>query len=196
MNRENFKKLVKTIINEIQQDQSPVVKPNPTDTKISYSAVILDEQSQNDLKKFANDFEVNGVRLEMLVRNSDWKMVCHHMTLKTGELPEDLKKLLFDEKSKRKIPEEERTEQTMEIDAHGYTDKAVAVRVNICGILPKSRTNYMKKTAHITVAINKRGGGSAVNSNDIINWKTLGESIKLTGKVDEVPEVSQAPKVK
>jgi hypothetical protein len=193
MNKENFKKLVKTIINEIQQDQSPIVKPNPTDTKISYSAVILDEDSQEDLKKFANDFKVNGVRLEMLVRNSGWEMVCHHMTLKMGELPENLKKLLFDEKSKRKIPEEERTEQTMEIDAYGYTDKAMAVRVNICSILPTSRTNYMKKTAHITVAINERGGGRAVNSNDIINWKTLDKSIELTGKVDEV---SQAPKVK
>jgi hypothetical protein len=193
MNRENFKKLVKTIINEIQQDQSSVVKPNPTDTKINYSAVILDKDSQEDLKKFANDFKVNGVRLEMLVRDSRWKMVCDHMTLKMGELPENLKKLLFDEKSKRKIPEEERTEQTMEIDAYGYTDKAMAVRVNICSILPTSRTNYMKKTAHITVAINTRGGGEAKHSNDIINWKTLDKSIELTGKVDEV---SQAPKVK
>ena len=192
MNRENFKKLVKTIINEIQQDQSSVVKPNPTDTKISYSAVILDEKSQNNLKKFANDFEVNGVRLEMLVINSGWKMVCHHMTINMGPLKDELKAA-----KETTIG----TEQTMEIDAHGYTDKAVAVRVNICGILPKSRTNYMKKTAHITVAFNERGGGRAVNSNDIINWETLDKSIELksielTGKVDEVPQVPQAPKVK
>lgn len=180
MNRENFKKLVKTIINEIQQDQSSVVKPNPTDTKISYSAVILDEQSQNDLKGLVDQITVNGVRVPILVRYSGWVWYCHHMTINMGPLKDDLKAA-----KKTTIG----TDQDLTVTAIGKSDKAVAVRVE--GVMAGHNKNTI---AHVTVAVNKKQGGKPFDSNKITEWVSIDKfpklkKLKIKGKVEEVPQV-------
>jgi hypothetical protein len=182
MNRENFKKLVKTIINEIQQDQSPVVKPNPTDTKISYSAVILDEESQKNLKDLVDQITVNSVRVPILVDYSGWEWYCHHMTICMGSLPDQLKAYIG-------------SEQDLTVNAIGKSDKAVAVRVE--GLMAGHRKNGI---AHVTVAVNSKGGGKPSDSNKITEWVSIDKFPKLKeiiikGRVEEVPQVPQTPKV-
>jgi len=179
MNRENFKKLVKTIINEIQQDQSPIVKPNPTDTKISYSAVILDKDSQKNLKDLADQITVKGVRVPILVRDSGWEWYCHHMTINMGPLNYILKS-----DKKTTIG----TDQYLTVNAIGKSDKAVAVRVE--GVMAGHSKNTI---AHVTVAVNKKQGGKPFDSNKITEWVKLKElkikDLKIKGKVVEVPQV-------
>ena len=46
--------------------------------KVSYCGVMLDQQSREMI-------------LNHLSIPNDWKVICHHMTIKMGELPENLK---------------------------------------------------------------------------------------------------------
>lgn len=130
-----------------------------------YSAVLLDEKSQLKLEKLAEDIKVNGVRVPMLVRDSGWKMYCHHMTICMGPLPEHLQQYLD-------------APQKLEATHIGISDKAVAVRVT--GFDSKN------KIPHVTVAVNIKGGGKPVNSNDIKEWTALETPVKLTGTVKEL----------
>lgn len=130
-----------------------------------YSAVLLDEKSQLKLEKLAEDIKVNGVRVPMLVRDSGWKMYCHHMTICMGPLPEHLKQYLG-------------TPQKLEVTHIGVSDKAVAVRVT--GFESKN------KIPHVTVAVNIKGGAKPVNSNDIKDWTPVETTIKLSGEVKEL----------
>lgn len=130
-----------------------------------YSAIVLDETSQLKLEKLADDIKVNGVRLPLLVRDSGWKMYNHHMTICLGELPTYLKQYLG-------------TIQKLEATHVGISPMAVAVRVT--GFESKN------KMPHVTIAVNVKGGGKPVHSNDIKDWKMLETPIKLRGEVKEV----------
>jgi hypothetical protein len=130
-----------------------------------YSAVLLDEKSQLKLEKLAEDIKVNGVRVPMLVRDSGWKMYCHHMTICMGPLPEHLKQYLG-------------TPQKLEVTHIGVSDKAVAVRV--IGFDSKN------KIPHVTVAVNTAGGGKPFDSNKITEWTAIETAIKLNGEVKEL----------
>jgi hypothetical protein len=130
-----------------------------------YSAVLLDEKSQLKLEKLAEDIRVNGVRLPMLVRDSGWKMYNHHMTICMGPLPEYLKQYID-------------TPQKLEVTHIGISDKAVAARV--IGFDSKN------KIPHVTIAVNIKGGGKPVNSNDIKEWTPVEKVIKLSGEVREL----------
>lgn len=130
-----------------------------------YSAIVLDEASQLKLEKLAEDVKVNGVKLNMLVRDSGWKMYNHHMTINMGELPNYLKQYLG-------------TKQKLEATHVGISPIAVAVRVT--GFESKN------KIPHVTVAVNIKAGGKPVNSNDIKDWKQLETPIKLRGEVREL----------
>lgn len=130
-----------------------------------YSAIVLDEASQLKLEKLADDIKVSGVRLPLLVRDSGWKMYNHHMTICMGELPNYLKQYLG-------------TRQKLEVTHVGISPMAVAVRVT--GFDSKN------KIPHVTMAVNIKGGGKPVMSNDIKDWKALENPIKLTGEVKEL----------
>jgi hypothetical protein len=130
-----------------------------------YSAVVLDEKSQLKLEKLAEDIKVNGIRVPILVRDNGWKMICHHMTINMGELPDYLKQYIG-------------TKQRLEATHMGVSPMAVAVRVS--GFESKN------KIPHVTIAVNVRSGGKPVMSNDIKDWIPLGTSIKLTGEVQEL----------
>ena len=64
----------------------------------------------------------------------------------------------------------------------GIDDRAMAVRVNDSSL----STNDIP---HITLAVNRAGGGKPFHSNKIPaqNWKTVSNRLRLTGTVQEVP---------
>ena len=140
---------------------------------MSYSAVVLDEASQQKLKDFALDADtnvkVNSIRLPILVRDNGWKVFCHHMTINMGGLPEHLKSYLD-------------SDQKLEAFAIGVSDKAVAVKV--MGTMAGHSKNAIP---HITIAVNVKGGGKPVDSNKITSWFKMEKPIKLSGIVKELP---------
>jgi hypothetical protein len=81
------------------------------------------------------------------------------------------------------------------VNAIGKSDKAVAVRVE--GLMAGHRKNGI---AHVTVAVNSKGGGKPSDSNKITEWVSIDKFPKLKeiiikGRVEEVPQVPQTPKV-
>lgn len=139
---------------------------------MSYSAVVLDEASQQKLKDFAldpdTDVKVNSIRLPIHVRDNGWKVYCHHMTINMGNLPEHLKSYLD-------------SDQKLEAIAIGVSDKAVAVKV--IGTMAGHSKNDIP---HVTIAVNAKEGGKPVDSNKITKWKKLETPIKLSGIVKEL----------
>jgi hypothetical protein len=120
--------------------------------KVSYSAVVLDQQSKESI-------------LNHLSIPNDWKIICHHMTIKMGELPEDLKN-----RKGEKV--------TLKISKLGKSDKAIAVGID---------TNLSQNAIpHITVAINTSIGAKPKDSNEIKDWEELSESFTVSGKIEEV----------
>jgi len=137
-----------------------------------YSAILLDEKSQLTLSAWAdNNIKINAVRLPIVVRDNGWKMICHHMTIKFGGTPEFAKKYLEE-------PLKSTTEQKLEVTHYGVSDKAVAVRV--VGFHSEN------KIPHITVAVNAKGGGEAVDSNKITEWFSVEKGPTLKGQVKEL----------
>ncbi len=125
--------------------------------KVSYCGVMLDQQSREMI-------------LNHLSIPNDWKVICHHMTIKMGELPENLKN-----KKGEKV--------TLRVTKQGKSDKAIAV-----GIDTDLSQNVIP---HITVAINAAIGAKPKDSNDIIEWTDLEESFTVSGRIEEV--LYQAP---
>jgi len=129
--------------------------------KIAYSAVVLDEASQAFLKQlFKQEFP----------QLSDWKVICHHMTIRLGELPKDLKP---------------RIGEVVELQVQflgRYLEMAVAVRVNDTQRLSNSMH------PHVTLAVNPNGG-KPVMSNYITTWHPYLEdgSPLLKGTIQEIP---------
>lgn len=120
--------------------------------KVSYSAVILDQQSKERI-------------LNHLSIPNDWKIICHHMTIKMGELPEDLKNRKGEKVS-------------LKVTKLGKSDKAMAVGID---------TNLSQNPIpHITVAINVSVGAKPKDSNDIKDWTDLEESFTVNGRIEEV----------
>jgi hypothetical protein len=120
--------------------------------KVSYSAVVLDPQSRQAI-------------LNHLSIPNDWKVICHHMTIKMGELPEDLK-----DKMGQQV--------TLRVTKLGKSDLALAV-----GIETSLSQNAIP---HITVAINAANGAKPKDSNAITEWTPLEESFNVTGRIEEV----------
>lgn len=120
--------------------------------KVSYSAVVLDPQSRDRI-------------LNHLSIPNDWKVICHHMTIKMGELPEDLKN-----RKGEKV--------NLKVTKLGKSDKAMAVGIDT-GLSQNS-------IPHITVAINASAGAKPKDSNDIKDWTDLEESFTVNGRIEEV----------
>ncbi len=120
--------------------------------KVSYSAVVLDPQSRDRI-------------LNHLSIPNDWKVICHHMTIKMGELPEELKN-----KKGEKV--------SLKVTKLGKSDKAMAVGIDT-GLSQNA-------IPHITVAINASAGAKPKDSNDIKEWTDLEESFTVNGRIEEV----------
>lgn len=116
---------------------------------ISYCGVILDDESK---KKILSVVEVP----------SSWEIINHHMTIKLGGLPVNLK----DRKGE---------EVNLKVVSVGKSDKAIAVGIDT--------DLSLNKKPHITVAIGN--GGKAKDSNDIEDWEEI-KPFYVSGVIDEV----------
>lgn len=139
-------------------------------TKVRYSCVLLNEESQSILKSLLCDELSN-----------DWTIYCHHMTICLGELPQEFKYRIGEEIN-------------LKVFAVGQDEKAYAVRVNP---IDKQLEDYYKigaksgpKFPHITLAVNPINGGKPVMSNNIQDWipidELFNEEILLMGKITEI----------
>jgi tRNA nucleotidyltransferase/poly(A) polymerase len=95
----------------------------------------------------------------------DWEVIAHHMTINMGELsPEFIK---FNGMSVR-----------LSVNDIAKDDNVIAVGVS--GFESKN------VKPHITLAVNKQGGGKPKDSNNLTNWQKLKRPLLITGKVTEV----------
>jgi hypothetical protein len=139
--------------------------------KISYSAVVLTPEARQKL------LDKLGNRIP-----EGWEVVAHHATITMGELPPELKPSIG-------LP--------VQLSASGFyvNDKVAAVEV----VVPAELRPFMKnKHPHITIAVNRAGGGKPAMSNDLIGKSlqsdeesgTVGRyftPIQLMGQIQEIP---------
>jgi hypothetical protein len=134
--------------------------------KISYSAVVLDEESASTLKREFIDKVPSG-----------WEWIGHHMTIKMGELPDNLKPQLGQEVD-------------LLVVELGIDERAMAVKVADQGL----STNPVP---HITLAVNRAGGGKPFHSNKIPSmggedephrWPPVENRFKISGTIQEIPQ--------
>jgi len=126
--------------------------------KISYSGVVLDVKSHEELR--ALYFDV--LREEI----SDWKLIAHHMTICLGALLDEKKKLLG-------------TRIRLKATHYAADANAFAVKVLDDGL-------SVNKIPHVTVAINQTNGGKPKDSNNLRGWIRLWPQLTLFGKVMEI----------
>ena len=131
---------------------------------ISYSAVVLDEESKQKL-----------LSLEI---PEGWEPVVHHMTITMGSL--------IHKKGKHDFSEAYPVGSEVELSviAVGRDERAMAVKVQ-----PPSEVNKKISFPHVTVAVNRQGGGKAHHSNEIPqeNFEPL-SGIMLKGTVEEISQ--------
>lgn len=129
-----------------------------------YTAIILDEEDQAYLKSL------------MANQDESWERVCHHMTLHMGPMTPEEKKLDGDA-------------YLVTVDAVGKSQLAVAYRVSHahnCARHPFVKLDLSGITPHITLLVNRVGGGKPKDSNLIKTWEELPEPIVLKGRLMEV----------
>lgn len=122
-----------------------------------YTALVLDKESKERLvRRFAHLIPAN------------WDIIAHHMTINMGPIskgPADPSLL----------------GQTAELTvvAVAADDKVMAVEVT-------SDVPSKNAKKHITLAVNREGGGKPVMSNNLSNWEALPEQLDLYGTIGEV----------
>ena len=126
--------------------------------KVSYSGVVLDDESRTKLIK------VFGRMIP-----KDWEILAHHMTIKLGALENG---------SKEKQDMEDGTEIHLNVTDYAIDDKVMAV-----GVKGYPTTNAKP---HITIAVNRAEGGKPFMSKKLTDWRKIGFSFDLKGKITEV----------
>lgn len=144
---------------------------------ISYSAIVLNEVTRSNLLAMLNNAIPAG-----------WEVVAHHMTITMGPLvhPKESKRKRGHDYSAFGIPG---TPHSLLVTAVGLDDYAMCVKV----ASPHTTQNEKKGGfAHVTVAVNRAGGGKPFHSNKIPpeNFKDITHlGIVLKGVVEEIPQV-------
>lgn len=126
--------------------------------KISYSAVVLDDESHDRLVNHFKSTIPDG-----------YEILAHHMTINMGEIDVKFEKYLG-----MKID--------LDVTHIGIGENVMAVGVKLIGV-DKLTTN---KIPHITLAVDRENGGKPFHSNLISDWRPISFSVKLSGKVEEV----------
>ena len=126
---------------------------------ISYSGIVLDEESKQ--------------KLLSLPIPEGWQPVAHHMTITMGPLRDSLAEIY-------KVGDV----IDLPVIALGQDERAMAVKVKSPGVI-SDRISF----PHVTVAINRAAGGKPFHSNKIPeeNFKSQ-ENILLSGVVTEVAQ--------
>ena len=135
---------------------------------ISYSAVVLDETTRSNLLGMLGDLIPPG-----------WEIVAHHMTITMGPI--------IHLKGKHDFSESYPVGSAVDLPVthFGIDEKAAAVKV-----IPPAAISPKTAFPHVTVAVNRSGGGKPAHSktipqpnfNDISNM-----GIILKGTVTEIP---------
>ena len=136
---------------------------------ISYSAVVLDEISHQKLILNFKDQIPDG-----------WDVIAHHMTITMGPLKSPTGKYDMSVKYPR--------EQTFDLKVVqiGCDERAMAVKIEL---LPGYHTR--NRYPHITLAVNREGGGKPWHSNQIDPDRFVDVApLLLSGVVQEVPQKS------
>jgi tRNA nucleotidyltransferase/poly(A) polymerase len=133
---------------------------------VSYTAVVLDDKSRESLRKEFNSW--SGAFPD------GWEWIAHHMTIKLGALPDDVRNELVGKKV------------TLTINKIGSDDMVMAVGVT--GFYSE------KKIPHITLAVNRADGGKPKMSNDLVDWKPYSVDFELTGTVEECSQAVEEKK--
>ena len=123
-----------------------------------YLGIFIDEKSKQDILNLLKENDVNIPQ--------DWKIINHHMTIAFNDKSEDAQKL-FDF-----YQDDVNSNLSVQVDAIGISDDAIAVRVQFYGPIAN-------KIPHITVAIPQNG--KPVNSNYIQNWFNVKNKIVVNG---------------
>jgi len=135
-----------------------------TEQNIAYSGIVLDDTSKKILLS--------------LPIPEGWEPVAHHMTIAMGPLIH--KKGKHDFSQTYPVG----TEVELPVVAVGQDERAMAVKV-------EAPSEISKKISfpHVTVAVNREGGGKPFHSNKIPeeNFEPL-SGIVLRGIVEEVPQ--------
>tara|TARA_Y100000310_G_scaffold329687_1_gene399999 strand:+ start:547 stop:1035 length:489 start_codon:yes stop_codon:yes gene_type:complete len=131
---------------------------------ISYSGVVLDDMSRQQLL----DLDIP----------EGWEPVAHHMTITMGSL--------LHKKGKHDFTGDYPVGQEVELPvlSVGQDERAMAVQVQTPAPISKKT-----KFPHITVAVNRAGGGKPFHSNKIPqeNFQPL-SGLVLRGTVQEIPQ--------
>lgn len=140
---------------------------------ISYTGVVLDKTSHNRLVDMVSAMpQVQGLLPEL------GKPVAHHLTLTLGELQDpELKEFLGQEGE-------------ITCTHLGISDKSIAVKCSSEVRFSNGTINWESMTKkgngkfpHITVYVNKGAGGRPVDSNNITDFISLKQPLKLQGTV-------------
>lgn len=126
--------------------------------KVSYSAVVIDDESRTKL-----------IQVFQRMIPEDWEVIAHHMTIKMGALKDG---------SKEKQDMEDGTEIHLNVTDYAIDDKVMAVGV-------KGYESANEKP-HITIAVNRAEGGKPYLSTKLTDWRKIGFSFDLKGKITEV----------
>ncbi len=126
--------------------------------KVSYSGVVLDDKSRTKL-----------IKIFQPMIPKDWEIIAHHMTIKLGALEDG---------SQEKQDMEDKKEIHLNVIDYAMDDKVMAV-----GVKGYPSTNTKP---HITIAVNRAEGGKPFMSNKLTDWRKIGFSFELTGKIEEV----------
>lgn len=122
-----------------------------------YTAVVLDI---DDAKKLMN--EVKGFV------PADWEPICHHMTVNMGDF-----------KSGPAAAAGFHLCQMVELKVTTFAEDGKVMAVGVECVVPSN--NAVK---HITVAVNRAGGGKPFQSNKLANWKPI-STFTLKGHIEE-----------
>jgi len=135
-----------------------------TEQNISYSGIVLDQDSKQKL-------------LELPIPEG-WDPVAHHMTITMGPIRHPKGKHDFSESYSVGA------EVELPVVSVGQDERAMAVIVDVPGEINKKIS-----FPHITVAVNRAGGGKSFHSNKIPedNFQPL-NGLTLRGIVEEVPQ--------
>jgi len=143
---------------------------------ISYSGIVLSEQDRQNLLGHLSEMIPLG-----------WEVVAHHMTICMGPLvhPKESKRRKGHDYSAFGMPG---TPHNLQVTEVGLDERAMAVKV----ISPSVTQNEKKGGfAHITIAVNRAGGGKPFHSNKIPaqNFSDISDlGIIVRGTVEEIPQ--------
>jgi len=137
-----------------------------TEQNIAYSGIVLDEESRQKLLE--------------LPMPKGWEPVAHHMTITMGPLQHPKGKHDFSKTYPVGSPVK------LTAIAVGQDDRAMAVKIS-----PPGKINPKISFPHITMAVNREGGGKPFHSNKIPkeNFTDLPKGeIPLEGTVEEISQ--------